>query len=126
MRRLFMLNIHPRLGQSGLEYGVFLVLALAALLTMQAYFKNSVQGRVRGSARDIGETGGIEQPYYPGGTTGNTNHAWRDTTVTQTVLFGVDQGGNMTNSDPYEVRGAALTTGNFSYDITLNESMGAN
>jgi len=124
-----MLNIHPRLGQSGLEYGVFLALALAALLTMQAYFKNSVQGRVRDSARDIGESGlsgGTEQPYYPGGTTGNTDHAWRDTTVTQTVLFGVDQGGNMTNSDPYDVKGSALTTGNFSYIVSVNENMEAN
>lgn len=123
-----MLNIHPRLGQSAIEYGVFLVLVLAALLTVgQGYFKHGVMGRVRESARDIGESGGgIEQPYYPGGTTGNTDHAWRDTTVTQTVLFGVDQGGNMTNSDPYDVKGSALTTGNFSYIVSVNENMEAN
>jgi len=125
-----MLDIHPRLGQSAIEYGVFFVLVLAALLTVgQGYFKHGVMGRVRESAREIGESGPlaeIEQPYYPGGTTGQTTHAWRDTSVTQTVLYGVDQGGNMTNSDPFEVRGSALTIGNSSHIVSVNENMGAN
>jgi Flp pilus assembly pilin Flp len=124
-----MLNLHPRLGQSATEYAVVLIIVLVVLVTVgQGYFKHGVMGRVRESAREIGESGpsgDIEQPYYPKGTTGNSTRTWRDRSVTQTVLFGVDQGGNMTNSDVYDVRGSALTTGNSSYSILLNESLGA-
>ena len=123
-----MRTFRQRSGQSGLEYAVFFVCALIALVAMQVYFKHSVEGRVRESARDIGEAGfggEIEEPYRPKGTNGATNRTWLDTTVTQYVPYGVDEGGNMTYniSDPYDIRSSGQTAGDFTRIVTLNENM---
>ena len=42
-------------GQSTLEYAVLVVIIIAALLSLQAYIKRGVQGRLRKSTDDIGD-----------------------------------------------------------------------
>lgn len=51
-------------GQSVVEYGFFICLCVAALITVEVYIKRSIQGRLRGYAQEIGEGHG----YSPGAT----------------------------------------------------------
>jgi uncharacterized protein (UPF0333 family) len=48
---MFRLN---RKGQSGLELGLLLVMAILALIALQHYFKKAYQGRLKSSADDVG------------------------------------------------------------------------
>jgi hypothetical protein len=123
-----MLKIRSRSGQSALEYGAFFVFAIAALVTMRWYFEHGVEGRIRESSRDIGEAGpfgAIEQPYYPGGTSGRSTHTWNDRTITQNVLYGVDNSGNVTTVNPAGTEASAVTTGDLDYTVNVNEALRA-
>ena len=42
-------------GQGTLEYAILIVVVIAALLTMQNYFKKGVQGRLKSATDDIGD-----------------------------------------------------------------------
>ena len=48
---MFRLN---KKGQSGLELGLLLVMAILALIALQHYFKKAYQGRLKSSADDVG------------------------------------------------------------------------
>jgi Flp pilus assembly pilin Flp len=52
-------------GQSTLEYAVLIVVIIAALIAMQVYLKRGVQGRIRESSDQIGES------FSPGYTVSN-------------------------------------------------------
>jgi len=47
--------LRTKTGQSTLEFSVFAIVVIGALLTMQIYIKRGVQGRWRESIDDIGE-----------------------------------------------------------------------
>lgn len=51
-------------GQSVMEYGFFVCLCVAALITAEVYIKRGIQGRLRGYVQEIGEGHG----YSPGAT----------------------------------------------------------
>jgi len=55
-------------GQSTLEYGVFIVIIVAALLATQVYFKRGIQGRLRSHAEEL--SGGTS--YSLGATNANS------------------------------------------------------
>jgi uncharacterized protein (UPF0333 family) len=65
-------------AQSILEYAVLIIVVVAALLAMQAYFKRGIQGRARSSADEI--SGG--SMYAPGETTAHS-------TVTRSITEGM-------------------------------------
>ncbi len=49
-----MRRLKNRRGQSTLEYAVLIAVIVGGLLTMQAYVKRGMQGRLRSAADDIG------------------------------------------------------------------------
>lgn len=52
-------------AQTSLEYAVIIAVIVAALITMQAYIKRGIQGKLRAAADELG------QQYDPGNTTGD-------------------------------------------------------
>jgi len=60
-----MLRMLRKRGQSTLEYAVLIVVIIAALIAMQVYLKRGLQGRIRESSDQIGES------YSPGYTVSN-------------------------------------------------------
>lgn len=47
--------IRQRKAQSTLEYAILVVVIIAALLSLQTYVKQGIQGRLRQSSDDIGD-----------------------------------------------------------------------
>ena len=54
---------HLRLGQTAIEYGILIVIIVAAVLAMPVYIKRGVTGRLRSAADSVGSA------YEPGNTT---------------------------------------------------------
>ena len=54
---MFRLN---KKGQSGLELGLLLVMAILALIALQHYFKKAYQGRLKSAADDVGTQWSLE------------------------------------------------------------------
>jgi len=50
-----LLHIKNQKGQSALEYTVYMMIILAAFLSMQTYFKRGVQGRFKQAIDDMGD-----------------------------------------------------------------------
>jgi uncharacterized protein (UPF0333 family) len=71
-------------GQTTLEYAILVIIIIGVLLTISAYIKRGIQGRVKSSADDVGEQ------YDPG----NTNYMkWTNSqsNTLQTFANGVSQ-----------------------------------
>lgn len=66
-----------RRAQSSLEFATLVIVVLAAILTMQVYFKRGLQGRWKGSTDEIGEQ------YDPHATNGITTFHLSGTTETK-------------------------------------------
>ncbi len=47
--------LNQKKGQSTVEYAVLIIIIIAALLSIQAYIKRGVQGRLKDSADNIGD-----------------------------------------------------------------------
>ena len=71
-------------GQTTVEYAVFCVALIAALLGMAVYIRRGIAGKLRDTANSIGEQ------YGPGETTSNLTTTVTGTTTT-TSLLKVDQ-----------------------------------
>ncbi len=78
---MFRLN---KKAQSTLEYAILIFVVVAALLSMQAYLRRGIKGKMRESSDQIGEQ------YSPGITTSNYS-TYRNTTTKE--YFGVDDTG---------------------------------
>lgn len=74
-----MLQTFRKNGQVPLEYVAILVIVVAALLTMQNYFKRGVQGRWKTSSDGVGDQ------YDPMFTTGRIEHRLAGQTITNIV-----------------------------------------
>jgi hypothetical protein len=85
---MFRLN---KRAQSTLEYAVLVFVIVAALITMQAYVKRGMQGRIRSSTDEIGEQ------YSPGYTT--SDHTTTRTSVTKESVGTADVGSGVTKRD---------------------------
>lgn len=78
-------------GQSTLEYAVLIIIIIGALLTIQAYVKRGIQGRLRSASDDIGDQ------FDPGNTnlvsrtitTSTTNETFQ-AGVTSSTITGAD------------------------------------
>jgi hypothetical protein len=98
-----LIHINQKRGQSTLEYAVLIIVIIAALISIQAYIKRGVQGRLKSASDDIGDQ------FSPG----NTNSIIAEKVHSSTIQeFGVKA-----NPDGTVVaaQGAART-------IILNES----
>lgn len=51
-------------GQSTLEYAILIIIIIAALLSLQAYIKRGVQGRLKSATDDIGDQYSGDGKYY--------------------------------------------------------------
>ena len=51
-------------GQSTLEYAVLIVIIIGALLSIQAYIKRGVQGRLKQATDDVGEQFSVGNQNY--------------------------------------------------------------
>jgi Tfp pilus assembly protein PilE len=75
-------------GQSMLEYAILIVIVIAALITLQAYIKRGIQGRLKSASDDIGEqfTTNSNYKYNKTVTTksNTTEKAYQGSTNTQT------------------------------------------
>jgi hypothetical protein len=92
-------------GQSTLEYAILIIIIIGALLTIQTYIKRGVQGRLKGSADDIGE-------QY---SSGNTNVVKSTKTkVTTKETFGGEAGQGVAKS---EIQGNEITNSTSSSQI---------
>lgn len=66
-------------AQSSLEYAILIIIVLGALLTIQAYIKRGVQGRLKTATDDIGEQFSTANFNYD-----KLSHSWSQTNETQT------------------------------------------
>jgi hypothetical protein len=67
-------NQRRRRGQSTLEYVVLIIIIIGALLSLQAYIKRGIQGRLKQATDDIGDQFSV----------GNTNVQHKTTTTSYT------------------------------------------
>ena len=50
-----MTHLNKRKGQSTVEYAVLIIIIICALISIQAYIKRGVQGRLKSASDDIGD-----------------------------------------------------------------------
>ncbi|MBF0479876.1 MAG: hypothetical protein HQL26_10375 [Candidatus Omnitrophica bacterium] len=88
------MNFKRGKGQSTLEYAILIIIIAAALLSMQAYIKRGISGRMKQSADDIGGQ------FSPGNTKVN-KVVTKSSTVHETFINGqatTDTGNEKTNT----------------------------
>lgn len=73
---MFRLN---KKGQSGLELGLLLVMAIIALIALQHYFKKAYQGKLRSAADDVGSQWSLD------------NGSWGYVSTTMTSTYANDK-----------------------------------
>ena len=56
--------VFKRQGQSTLEYAVLVIIIIGALLSIQAYIKRGVQGRMKQATDDVGEQFSVGNQNY--------------------------------------------------------------
>lgn len=71
------MSLFFRKGQTTLEYAIVLVIIIAALLSMQIYFRRGLQGRWKDSVDQVGEQ------YNPGTTNAAVTHVLYTTADTR-------------------------------------------
>jgi uncharacterized protein (UPF0333 family) len=80
------MHLTKKRGQSTLEYAILILVIIAALISIQAYIKRGVQGRLKSATDDIGDQ------FSPG----NTNSIVAEKTKSKThQLFGQDETGTV-------------------------------
>ncbi len=67
-------------GQASLEYAMFIIIVVAALISMQIYLKRGIQGRMRTSIEGVGEQ------YDPMATESDITQTLSGNTITTVVL----------------------------------------
>ena len=95
-----------RKAQSALEYTVFIVIIVAALVAMQTYFKRGMQGRLRSQAEEL--SGGT---FYSLGAT-NAN-----STVTRAIIENSRSYSDADNRDITESNTAVNQTTNKTEEV---------
>ena len=66
-------------GQSTLEYAVLIIIIIGALLSIQAYIKRGIQGRLKQATDDVGEQFSVGNQNYL--RTVNSQSSTRDTFI---------------------------------------------
>ena len=69
--------VYRRQGQSTLEYAVLVIIIIGALLSIQAYIKRGVQGRLKQATDDVGDQFSVGNQNYL--RTVNSRSSTRDT-----------------------------------------------
>jgi len=99
-----------RKAQSTLEYAVLVICIIAALISMQIYFKRGLAGKLRGSADSIGVQ------FSPGHTTGSTTITYSKNLHSSTTVD---------DQDRYQYSTSVTTTKSDSEQTLENISTGS-
>lgn len=78
------MKITNNTAQSTLEYAVLITCIIAALISMQIYFKRGLSGRLRQTGDEIGEQ------YEPGKTTGTLNSSLSKDNLAEIIPYTED------------------------------------
>lgn len=82
-----MFRLRGKKGQSGLELGLLLVMAIIALVALQHYFKKAYEGRLKSASDDVGSPFSSESTTGSVTTTMNSTFTTNDTTTSQNTVY---------------------------------------
>lgn len=105
-------QLNKKRGQSTLEYAVLIIVIIAALISIQAYIKRGVQGRLKSASDDIGDQ------FSPG----NTNSIIAERVHSNTAQqFGFDTNGNAAQGASRTYMLSPEITNTISNSVIVNE-----
>lgn len=82
-----MFRLRGKKGQSGLELGLLLVMAVIALVALQHYFKKAYEGRLKSASDDVGSSFSSETTQGSVVTDMNSTFDTNQTTTTQNTTY---------------------------------------